>query len=136
MANTADTANLLIASALLGGAAIGIVKSINGQQVQEYVAVRSQGKRGPSKRGNHRRDSRVELSVLAGNVTPAAWATAKGSLVITIKQMDGTTLTTLTWTNMKVGTYGYSMNDEAPPAEMSVELLAEDDLDTDNFSMA
>lgn len=133
MANETSVHSLL-ASATHGATALGVITRINGMQVSDYLTITGEGVTGPTARGIIRRDSRVSLGFLVG--PPIADSATKASLVVTVKRLDGSTVRTLTWTNMKAGSAGYDFERDSPPAAWNQEFLHEGDLSSSNFSEA
>lgn len=124
-----------ISSVTFNGAVLGIVESINGMSVTNWLKLRKQGKLGYGSTGLVGRDCEVTITWFAGGPV-AVDGTTSASIVATLFEQDGATTKVATWTHMKAGDSHFDHNDDAPPSKTTQTFHVQDDFDSDNFTLA
>lgn len=123
-----------VSAASFNAATIGIVKSINGMTVHNWLKLKGQGKLGFGSTGLIGRDCEVVLELFGGGPV-AVDGTTTGSLVCTLYEQDHTTTRVATWTHMKADDYHLLHDDDNPPLRFSQKFHVQDDMTTDNFTL-
>lgn len=123
-----------VSTVTFNGSTVGVVRTINGMTVHNWLKLKGQGKLGFGSTGLIGRDCEVVIELFGGSPV-AVDGTTSASLVATLFEQDGSTTRVATWTHMKADDYHFSHNDDAPPATFSQKFHVQDDMTSDNFTL-